>query len=161
MRKDVRGFTLTEILIALAILGTVITAVLGLFLVGSKSLKEGRTRRDVTWIMEKKFSEVKHLYLTYPYDRYPSGVTPAQINAIVTNASEILPGTTTVPLWYSSSLSSISGTETINETDYNFIISFYSDIDEIKQVGIVILWNDPASGEGKETSSTIFISKEM
>ncbi len=156
-----KGFTLAEILISLAIIGGVITAALGIFIIGSTSMKQSRTQRDVTWIMEKKLSEVKHLYTQYPYDKYPSGPTQAEITDIVSNVEEILPATAKVPLWYSSCLSSISGTEKINNTEYNYIISFYSDINEVKQAGIIIVWYDVVTGESREASSTIFITREF
>lgn len=108
----------------------------------------------------KKFSEVKDLYEKYPHSKYPSGITPAQILEIISNVSEILPDTNPVDIWASSGLSSMSGTETTNKISYNFIISFYSDTDEIKQVGLVVMWSDPLTHEGKHDSSTIFISRD-
>ena len=159
--KKSKGFTLVETLIALAIIGGVITAVLGLFLIGSNAMKKSHSKRDVTSITEKKISEVKALYAKYPYKEYPLGVTQADIKDIVTNVEEILPSTATVPLWYSSSLSSISGIENVRNQQYNFIISFHSEIDEINQVGLIVIWRDPVSGEIKKSSSTILITRDF
>ena len=160
MKNNVKAFTLVEILISLSIIGVVVTSALGLFIIGSNSIKQASTHRDVTWIMEKKLSEVKDLYEKYPHSEYPSGVTSAEISDIITNVSEILPDTNPVDLWASSGLSSMSGMEKINKLSYNFIISFYSNTDEIKQAGIVITWYDPVTGKGKQDSSTIFISRD-
>jgi prepilin-type N-terminal cleavage/methylation domain-containing protein len=159
MRTKSEGFTLAEILISLSIVGLVVTSVLGLFIIGSNSIKQASTRRDVTWVMEKKLSEVKDLYEKYPHSKYLS-VTPAQISEIVTNVSEVLPDTNPVDIWDPSGLSSMSGAETMNKISYNFIISFYSDTDEIKQVGLVVTWYDQVTGQGKNDSSTIFISRD-
>lgn len=160
MKDNVKAFTLAEILISLSIIGLVVTSALGLFIIGSNSIKQASTHRDVTWIMEKKLSEVKDLYEKYPHSKYVSGITQAEISDIISNVSEILPDTSPIDLWSSSGLSSLSGAETINKISYNFIISFYSDTDEIKQVGLVVTWYDPVTGKGRHDSSTIFISRD-
>ena len=160
MKNKVKAFTLAEILISLSIIGLVVTSVLGLFIIGSNSIKQASTQRDITWVMEKKLSEVKDLYEKYPHSKYSTGITPAQISEIISNVSEILPDTNPVDIWASSGLSSMSGTETTNKISYNFIISFYSDTDEIKQVGLVVTWYDRVTGKGKHDSSTIFISRD-
>ena len=160
MKTKAKGFTLAETLISLSIIGLVITSVLGLFIIGSNSMKQASTQRDVTWVMEKKLSEVKDLYAKYPHSKYSSGITPAQILEIITSLSEILPDTNPVDIWSPSGLSSMSGIETINKISYNFIISFYSDTGEIKQVGLVVTWYDPVTGKGRHDSSTIFISRD-
>lgn len=160
MKNKIKAFTLAEILISLSIIGLVVTSVLGLFIIGSNSIKQASTQRDVTWVMEKKLSEVKDLYEKYPHGKYPSGITPAQILEIISNVSEILPDINPIDLWDSSGLSSMSGAETMNKISYNFIISFYSDTDEIKQVGLVVTWKDSVTGKGKHDSSTIFISMD-
>ncbi len=160
MRNKVKAFTLVEILISLAIIGLVVTSALGLFIIGSNAIKQASTHRDVTWVMEKKLSEVKDLYEKYPHSEYSSGITMAQISEIISNVSGILPGANPVDLWSASGLSSIWGKERINKISYNFIISFYSNTDEIKQVGLVVTWYDPVTGKGKQDSSTIFISRD-
>lgn len=53
MKNKVKAFTLAEILISLSIIGLVVTSVLGLFIIGSNSIKRASTQRDVTWVMEK------------------------------------------------------------------------------------------------------------
>jgi prepilin-type N-terminal cleavage/methylation domain-containing protein len=130
-----KGFSLTEIVIAIALLGMVIAIVCGVFVKGLEAIKKGKYRSAGLHVADKKFTEFNNYDLADPNgiiitepNQYIKGVTSASSSSIPWNS---LLGTVDCVIY---------GTEDMVGINYNFSIKVEGYQNNIKKVSVTVTW---------------------
>ncbi len=174
--KKTKGFTLTETVISIAIMGLVIITVLGVFAMGNNAIKKGRSIVIATNIAEKKISEVRNLLAKYP--DYITTITETIFRESITSIDAVNPnsiiiwnasaGPPPVPMAMTPDTITITGTEVIPRSgDYSYTITIKDYIDsstiklpDLKKVDVEVRWLDPPSTIEKKLVISSLVAKE-
>lgn len=86
--KKLQGFTLTELVIGIAIMGFVIISVLAVFFNGINAIKKGRYQSSAVNMLESKISQTRLLLLKCPDVKYDvTAKVPTVIKGDITSIS--------------------------------------------------------------------------
>jgi hypothetical protein len=146
-----KAFTLIEVVLAIGLMGLVITLIASVFVSGLYSIKKGKYRLLAINIADKKITELKNL--------------PLGDNVIDTSTiSSRIYGTTGVTgniVWDGSCKEVIiDGQENMNHIPYNYRIDVKDDPNEsyLKKVTIDVNWHDPQGGD-KSVKIITFVAR--
>lgn len=86
-----KGFTLSEVIISIAIMGLLIITVLGVFSAGVNAIKKGRYQATAISLLESKISQVKLLFIKYPQaDLDIEANLPLSISGNITSTGPVI-----------------------------------------------------------------------
>jgi len=154
----VRGFTLIETVLSVAIMGLVIITVLGVFVHGINAIKKGRYALTATNVAEKKISEVRNLLAKY---QDPNTDLALYIVDNIESTDSFTPST--IKIWNKLTIPvKIHGTENIGKTGdftFNILLEDYipssgGALAEVKYITVAIYGIDPISGVQRKTQIT-------
>ena len=161
-REEKKGFSLIEILIAIALLGVIIVVICGVFVIGLESIKKGKSRATAFHIANKKFAELSNIDVTddrgIPVDQFELFVKGYQ------NANQY--GNTVRIPWDTPGGTpdyDISGMEVIEGKDFNFEIKiegYDSDL-KVKKLSVEVKWIESEEGEKKLVLYSLLAKKEI
>jgi len=156
--KNKEGFTLSEIVIAIAILGLIMVAVSGVFIAGLNSIKKGKGISVGLCIASKKIDEINSVDL---WDQL--GISKAKLRASIENyePSSIVDAPTDYVPWDMTGSQNIDGIEEISNVKYNFTISILPFRNNLKKVTVEVYWNDDASNSQKRLELNTFLARKV
>jgi len=170
MSGKIRGFTLIETVMALAIMGLIIVSVLGVFVKGNQAIKKSQHQTTGITIAQKKLSETKSLLSLYPM---ADDNIKAYISSSITGDINDIQPAGAVIVWPSSSPIvpvTIKGTEVLSINDkYDFEIYIedyvstitHTSMKDLKQVTVKVDWLDPVTGRMMITKMSTLITKPI
>jgi len=135
-RQD--GFTLVEVILALALLGSVMISVSGLFVLGTRQLKSGRTQSTAISVARDILEEMhgwhfEHLWLAFGEDGgAPAHVVDTRSNGFASRWQPVLDENFQPGAWAEIRLQSVDGTASPVNLDETACI----------RVEIRIFWNE-------------------
>jgi prepilin-type N-terminal cleavage/methylation domain-containing protein len=150
------GMTLTEIMIALMLLGLIIVVMLGVFVKGSYAIKKGRYRITALNLANQKIVEFNNIDLTL--SKITRGDIVASIqnvqkvetgNPVRTSATTVTSDTDEIYIWNPTKEYKVSGVENIKGTNYDytlFIETYTCDLNtsptehKLRKLSVVISW---------------------
>ena len=152
-----RGFSLAEVVIAVALLGVIIVIISGVFVRGLHAIKKSRYRVVAVNISDKKCSELRYLFLNTitPISR---GEIADSIYGAESVDNDFDWGTLVSP----APPVHIEGKETVDNIEYSFIIEISDEgtVDGLKEVEIKMVWPE-VEGERSFNVSTLLSSPSV
>ncbi|MEQ8225503.1 MAG: prepilin-type N-terminal cleavage/methylation domain-containing protein [Candidatus Eremiobacterota bacterium] len=145
-----KGFSLTEIVIAVALLGMVIVVVCGVFVKGLEAIKKGKYRAAGIHLIDKKFAEFNNfdlgnssgIIISDP-NQYIKGFDHANGDSIPWNSPK---GTVDYVIY---------GTEHMAGIDYDYAIKIEGYQDNMKKIAISVTWPDLQGQKNLEISKLL------
>jgi len=159
LKKNKDGFTLSEIVIAVALLGMILVVISMVFIKGLFAIKKGRFRATAFHIANSKFVEISNAGLS-DANGIPVADFPTLVNGY---SSSIDHGNTDYIPWTNSGTIDyeIKGVEKIPGLDYNFDITIEGYGNNLKKIGVEVTWNEPDMGKQKIQLYTLLTREEI
>ena len=138
-----KGFSLFEIVIAIALLGLVMVSVCSVFAYGIESIKKGQKNAIAIHIGKKKLNELNNIDLNDP-----NGITYKSLCTSIEGYDPAqTPPTENCISWDITGQHDITGSEKIAGSSYNFTVGIEGFQPGLKKISVTVKWFD---SEGKE-----------
>jgi prepilin-type N-terminal cleavage/methylation domain-containing protein len=158
-KRHKKGFTLSEIVIAVALLGIILVVISLVFMKGLFAIKKGRYRATAFNIANSKFVELSNAGLSEP-----NGIPVADFPILIKGYTGCVDhgNTTSIPWPDSGGIDyEITGVEQFPGLDYNFDITVQSYGDNLKKIGVEVTWNQPDVGKQRIQLYTLLTREEI
>ena len=139
-----KGFSLMEIIIAVAVLGIVIISVCGVFLHGLDAIKKSKYRGCAVHIASQKFTELEEVDLGnnsgIPTDKIS---IPPGDGGYIEGFQSSAPDNVDFINWGSSGVFyTIKGKQSMEDIPYDFTITIENYGDNLKKITVEVFWRE-------------------
>lgn len=152
-----KGFSLLEIVIAIALLGLVMVTICTVFARGLQAIKKGQKSSAALYIANKKIDEVVNADLSDPYDILPKKLCE---NIAGYDPSSINPSSPDIDWDDTFDTTVIKGQENVGEVKYDFEITIKGYVKDLKKVIVKLTWVDPVMGGAKSMVIHTLLAKK-
>ncbi|HPZ08904.1 MAG TPA: type II secretion system protein [Candidatus Eremiobacteraeota bacterium] len=152
-----RGFSLLEIVIAIALLGMVIIVVCSVFAYGLQAIKKGQQNSAALNIANKKLDEISNIAM-----EDPNGILKIDLLMNVEGCdSAIINAEGTFIPWDSTGNQEINGSEKVGGVNYKFKIDIDNyEPDYLKKITVQVKWFDLVLKSEKTLQLTTLLARK-
>ena len=136
-----KGFSLVEIIIAIAILGLVVVTICGVFLHGLNSIKKSKYKACAIHIANQKFSEIQDSDWSYPSGLPADRLSQAGLIEGFQYYSDPSDNGSFIDWNYGTSVA-VYGTQSMGGIDYDYTISIDPNQPYVKKVSVLLEWEE-------------------
>lgn len=151
------GFSLTEVVIGVALMGLVIIVICGVFVQGLNAIKKGKYRAMALHIANQKYSELTNVDWSHPYGIVEDDLCSPPTGYIEGSSYSSSGGYID---WTGGSCI-VEGSQTMDNIDYDYRIIFEpygTAMKNLKKVSVIVRWKE-INGEQKVRLCTLISRK--